>query len=232
MPHVAHSFTYHRPQYTQYSKMLDSVLQRPACMRPAFHHPHILLLQRLLISPILLLLLLSCPHPNNSQSLESLTSLALTVSFDRFANLALKDVTLAYRVQQPDVSFTVVPSPSAAAIVAGVISHQFDFGSTSTGLTAAQAASYPTMNLYPVLASGVAPVWRLDAFSGTGAQLVISRAALAAIYEGQLTWWNDSRLQSTNPSVTMPALPITVVYHNESLALVRRTHIHLSTDLE
>ena len=182
------------------------------------------------LSLLIPLLLLSCP-PCTSQSATNLTSISLIVSYDRFANLALKDVTLAYRVQQPDVSFTIVASSSAAAIVAGVIAHEFDFGSTSAGLTAAQAATYPEMNLYPILASGVAPIYRLDAFTATGAVLVISRAALAAIYEGQLTWWNDSRLQSTNSLVTLPAQRINVVYHNESLALVRSashtiSHLH------
>ena len=102
------------------------------------------------------------------------------------------------------------------------------------GLNAAQAANMPNVAIYPILTSGIVPVYRLDAFTAAGGQLILSRAALAAIYEGQLTWWNDSRIAATNPTATLPAQRLTVVYHNETVSInkiltIGRTHTHTQT---
>ena len=72
------------------------------------------------------------------------------------------------------------------------------------------------MALFPVLCSAVVPIYRLDAL--TGATLVLSRASLAGIYAGSITWWNDSAIQLTNNGV-LPALPIRVVYQGELSAV-------------
>ena len=76
-----------------------------------------------------------------------------------------------------------------------------------------------SLNMYPFLVSAVVPIYRLDAFSASGVQLVLSREAFAGIFTADITWWNDSRIQATNPDVTLPAQQISVAYHNESLAL-------------
>ena len=63
----------------------------------------------------------------------------------------------------------------------------------------------------PFARSALVPIYRLDSLSST---LVLSRSALAGIYAGQITWWNDSRIQSTNTG-TMPQQPIRVVTENQ-----------------
>ena len=65
----------------------------------------------------------------------------------------------------------------------------------------------------------IVPIYRLDTLTAAGLTLTLSRLNLALIYAGQLTWWNDSRLAADNPSVTLPALRVTVVYHDEPLSI-------------
>ena len=65
----------------------------------------------------------------------------------------------------------------------------------------------------------IVPIYRLDTLTAAGLTLTLSRLNLALIYAGQLTWWNDSRLVADNPSVALPALRVTVVYHDEPLSI-------------
>ena len=80
------------------------------------------------------------------------------------------------------------------------------------------ALLHPTVSSFPFLATAIVPVYGLDAL-GSFAALVFSRTALAKIFNGEITWWNDTEIQSTNTAVTMPALPITIMYENESSAI-------------
>ena len=58
-------------------------------------------------------------------------------------------------------------------------------------------------------------VYRIDAI-GSAIPLILSREALAKIYTAEITWWNDSAIAATNPSVTMPAQRITLVLESTS----------------
>ena len=124
------------------------------------------------------------------------------------------DIFQAYQLVQPSVTVTTHTTTSQP-IIASVATTSIDFGVISTGLTTAQAASYPHLQAFPVLCSSIVPIYRLDSLSGT---LVLSRAALAGIYAGRITWWNDTRIQSTNTG-TLPTLPIRVVYQGELSAV-------------
>ena len=137
----------------------------------------------------------------------------------------VKDVALAYLLQDSSVSVIVEQQPIAAT-VAAVASDAIDFGSVTVGLSAEQVAAHPNLDMYPFLVTAIVPIYRLDGFTSSGVQLVLSRLVLGYIYEGNITWWNDGRIQAINPTVALPNRQITVVFHNESLALVT-TH---STD--
>jgi ABC-type phosphate transport system substrate-binding protein len=49
-------------------------------------------------------------------------------------------------------------------------------------------------------------------------RLAMSLQTLTSIYTGNITWWNDTRIQQENPSQVMPAQPITVVIRNQTLS--------------
>jgi phosphate ABC transporter phosphate-binding protein len=52
-------------------------------------------------------------------------------------------------------------------------------------------------------------------------QIRLSQATLIAIFRGEITSWADSRIQDDNPSVTLPNLPIRVVYRSDSSGTTR-----------
>ena len=172
------------------------------------------------VVPLLLLLLLVVQslHGSSGQS-SNLTSISLTASIDRYSQLAVHDINLAYRLQQPDVSIIQTIGQPSDVILQQIETGTIDFAAISYSLSTAQATAQPNVNMYPTLASAIVPVYRLDALKATGVKLVLNRTALAAIYEGQLTWWNDSRIKATNPTATLPAQRITVVYHDEAIAM-------------
>ena len=154
-----------------------------------------------------------------ADSISSLSAITVEADIDRFSSLALNDISLAYRLVEPNVAFSLNQGTAASVTLSAIAAKTVDFGTSSSGLSAAQATAMPGVALYPILVSAIVPIYRLDALASAGVQLVLSRAALAAIFEGQLTWWNDSRLVATNPSASLPAKRITVVYHNESLSM-------------
>jgi phosphate transport system substrate-binding protein len=52
--------------------------------------------------------------------------------------------------------------------------------------------------------------------SGAGAKLRVTGPVLAGIYLGQITRWNDPKIQSLNPRLKLPSLKITPIYANGS----------------
>ncbi len=52
-------------------------------------------------------------------------------------------------------------------------------------------------------------------------QIRLSQATLIAIFRGEITAWNDARIQDDNPSTTFPNLPIRVVHRSDSSGTTR-----------
>ncbi|MCU0636580.1 MAG: phosphate ABC transporter substrate-binding protein PstS [Gemmatimonadaceae bacterium] len=86
-----------------------------------------------------------------------------------------------------------------------------DFGASDVPLTAEeQQAMAPRRVLQvPTAVGAVAITYNLD---GLAAPLRLSGSALAAIFDGAITRWNDPRLVALNPGVTLPARDVLVVY--------------------
>ena len=147
----------------------------------------------------------------------NLTSVSLSVIYDRSTYLVLGDVALAYQLEQPSVTFSSSVSLDAASYT-GVQTGSIDYGLTTLGLSDTEAIASPDISMFPILFSAVVPIYRLDSLT-TGVQLVLSRTNLALIYMGVITWWNDSRLAADNSAVTLPPTPILVVFHNESVGM-------------
>ena len=147
----------------------------------------------------------------------NLTAVTLSVTYDRSTYLILGDVALAYQLVDSALSFSSSVGLDDAGYE-GVKAGFIDYGLTSTGLTNEEAIASPDVVMFPILFSAIVPVYRLDGLS-TGVQLVLSRANLALIYMGAITWWNDSRLALDNAAVSLPPVPILVVFHNESIGM-------------
>ena len=84
------------------------------------------------------------------------------------------------------------------------------FGATDGPMTAEQLQGAPGKILhFPTVLGAVVPVYNLP---GVTAELKFSGAALADIFLGKITKWNDPAIAKLNAGVTLPATDITVAH--------------------
>jgi phosphate transport system substrate-binding protein len=96
-----------------------------------------------------------------------------------------------------------------AAIEAGTV----QFGASDAPLSASDLSS-SGLAQWPMTIGGVVPVVNL---SGVGAgKLKLTGPVLADIYLGNIKKWNDSRIKSLNPGVSLPSANIVVVHRSDS----------------
>jgi phosphate transport system substrate-binding protein len=66
---------------------------------------------------------------------------------------------------------------------------------------------------FPMIIGGVVPVVNLSGIKP--GQLVLDGPTLASIYMGEITKWNDAKIKSLNPGVTLPDQAIAPVYRSD-----------------
>jgi phosphate transport system substrate-binding protein len=88
-----------------------------------------------------------------------------------------------------------------------------DFGASDGPMTDEQlkASKTPIIHI-PTVLGAVVPVYNLPGVSGN---LKFSQDALAGIYLGKVTKWNDPYLTKENPGVNLPDKPILVVHRSD-----------------
>jgi phosphate transport system substrate-binding protein len=96
-----------------------------------------------------------------------------------------------------------------AAIKAGTVL----FGATDAPLTSSELSSASLVQ-FPMCIGGVVPVVNLSGV--TSGKLKLTGPVLAEIYLGNIKKWNDSRIKSLNPGVSLPATTISVVHRSDS----------------
>jgi phosphate transport system substrate-binding protein len=84
-----------------------------------------------------------------------------------------------------------------------------DFGASDAPLSAAELEKDGLVQ-FPTVMGGVVPVFNLDKIKA--GDLKLTPAVLADIYLGKIKKWNDSAIQSLNPSIKLPDQAITVVH--------------------
>src|SRR5215468_4933253 len=65
---------------------------------------------------------------------------------------------------------------------------------------------------FPMIIGGVVPVVNIKGVQA--GQMVLDGATVASIYMGEITKWNDARIQKLNPKLTLPATNIAPVYRS------------------
>lgn len=83
-----------------------------------------------------------------------------------------------------------------------------DFGAGEVPLTAKERADGNLMEL-PVVLIAIVPIYKVP---GLTQELRFSGELLSEIYLGQVKTWNAPQIAKLNPNVTLPNLPITVIY--------------------
>ena len=118
---------------------------------------------------------------------------------------------LAYALQQPSVSLSYASTSSGSgrsALLAG----SYDFADSDSVLPASFWAAQPDSLCLPVLAAAVVPIFNVPQLSA----LQLTQVALARIFMGQVTHWNDSAIADSNAGVDLPYAPISVVVRSDS----------------
>ncbi|MBV8549755.1 MAG: phosphate ABC transporter substrate-binding protein PstS [Acidobacteriaceae bacterium] len=93
-----------------------------------------------------------------------------------------------------------------------------DFGASDAALTDAQIQNFKdkhnghTILLFPTVLGAAVPTYNIP---GVTQQLNFTPQALAGIYLGTITKWNDKEIASANPGVKLPSTDIVVIHRSE-----------------
>ena len=118
-----------------------------------------------------------------------------------------------YSQQHPEVKINYQSIGSGGGI-RQVTEGTVDFGASDGPMSdEALAASKIKLVHIPTVLGAVVPIYNLP---GVSQELKFSQDALAGIYLGKITRWNDPYIAKENPGVNLPDQPILVVYRSES----------------
>jgi len=90
-----------------------------------------------------------------------------------------------------------------------------DFGASDVPMTDEQISKITKFKVlhFPTVLGGIVPTYNID---GVNAELKFSQEALAGIFLGRITKWNDASLKKDNPGVNLPGADITVVHRSDA----------------
>lgn len=114
-----------------------------------------------------------------------------------------------YRKQQPNVLLRYIADADGS--IDGIASGTADFVSLETPWTL-DHREHPRLQSVPLTLGAVAIVYNVPRVP-TG--LKLTREALAAVFGGTVTRWNDATIAIPNPGVSLPDSPITVIARSD-----------------
>jgi phosphate transport system substrate-binding protein len=100
----------------------------------------------------------------------------------------------------------------------GIVDRTIDFAGSDSVLKDEEYASGKDLQMYPMLAGAVVPIFNLDGYDASkDPALVLDRATLAGIYLGTIKTWSDPAIVALNPGLKdrLPAKTITVVHRSD-----------------
>jgi phosphate transport system substrate-binding protein len=114
-----------------------------------------------------------------------------------------------YHNLHPEVKITYQPIGSGGGI-RKVIDGTVDFGATDGPMTDAQLSEAKGKILhFPTVLGAVVPIMNVE---GLSKSLAFTGEALAGIFLGKITRWNDPEIVKANPGVALPPKDIVVVH--------------------
>lgn len=117
-----------------------------------------------------------------------------------------------YHKLYPNVQINYASIGSGGGI-AQLTSHTVDWGASDGPMTDQQlAAAGFTILHFPTVLGGVMPFYNIP---GVNAELKFTPEALADIYLGRVTRWNDPEIASVNPGISLPATDIVVIHRSD-----------------
>lgn len=117
-----------------------------------------------------------------------------------------------YNQKNPDVTINYQSIGSGGGIEQ-FIARNIDFGATDVPMNADELARAKAPVLqFPVTLGGAAIAYNLPGVNG---DLHLTRQAIADIYLGSISKWNDPRIAKTNRGMRLPDMPIVVVHRSD-----------------
>jgi phosphate transport system substrate-binding protein len=117
----------------------------------------------------------------------------------------------AYTRKYPNVTITAQGTGSGTGIsqaAAGAV----DIGASDAYLSTAQTTKTPTLRNIPLAISAQQVNYNLPGVTGN---VKLTGKVLSAIYQGQITTWNDPKITAINPGVNLPATKIVPVHRSD-----------------
>jgi phosphate transport system substrate-binding protein len=94
----------------------------------------------------------------------------------------------------------------------GIADKTIDFAGSDSLLKAEEYDANPTLQMFPVLAGAVVPIFNIKEVTKS---LVLDGQTLAGIYLGKINQWNDPAIAVLNPGAALPNRPISVVHRSD-----------------
>ncbi len=130
-----------------------------------------------------------------------------------------------YLTINPDISVNFQSLGSAVGIQQ-MIDNTIDFGASDVAMSDDEISRVSRgVILLPMTAGGVVLSYNLP---GIGDGLRISREALAGLFLGSITRWNDPQLVALNPDLTLPDQEVILVYRADGSGTTHTFTSHLS----
>jgi phosphate transport system substrate-binding protein len=112
---------------------------------------------------------------------------------------------------------TVTYNPvGSGAGISQIAAKTITYGASDAPLNATQATGAPGLLTMPETAGAVAVIFYLPGVHfPLHDSLNLTGAVLAGIYLGTIYWWNDTRITSLNPGITLPSQEIAVFHRSD-----------------
>jgi phosphate transport system substrate-binding protein len=119
----------------------------------------------------------------------------------------------AYQYVDPSVTINYNGIGSGGGKKA-IVDNTVDFAGSDSVLADADYQKGVDLQMYPMLAGAVAPIYNIQGVTTT---ITLSRDTLASIYGATITKWNDPAIVALNPDLAakLPAATITVVHRSD-----------------
>jgi phosphate transport system substrate-binding protein len=117
-----------------------------------------------------------------------------------------------YHKVKPDIQFNYQSIGSGGGI-RQITAKTVDFGASDGPMTEDQLSSAGGAIMHlPTVLGAVVPVYNIE---GVTDSLNFSQKAIAGIFLGDITVWNDPEIQKANPTVKLPGSAIVVVHRSD-----------------
>jgi phosphate transport system substrate-binding protein len=117
-----------------------------------------------------------------------------------------------YHKAHPDIQINYQPIGSGGGI-RQILAGTVDFGASDGPMSDEQLSQAKTKILHvPTVLGAVVPAYNIPGVSG---EIKFTPDALAGIFLGKITTWNDAAITSVNPGVNLPNSPIVVIHRSD-----------------